>query len=316
MSKVQSLAKDALSEGKKLSPARKESPLSGMKGVAAGTAVAALPIVVEKAASFVGRKGSGQASGLADKASEKVKETVSEKADEVTPSMPSGISKVFGNGKKLLGGDQNGSGDGRAAPGHGSGRRMPIQQSTDVAVPVSVAYNAWTQFEDWPEFMHRLESAEQTDDTTVAFSAKIWGINRRFEAEIVEQRPDERIEWNVKEGLAHTGVASFHPLSDRLTRIEVSVDVEPSGMIEKLARGMRFIKRAVRGDLHRFKAHVELEEEAEGAWRGTIKDGKVRRRSDRGSSKSSRSRSNGGNRSSSRAHSNSSGSRRKAGSRS
>ncbi len=314
MSKVQSLAKDALEKAEELSPARKGSPLYGKKGVAAGVAMAALPVVVEKVAKLAGPKASDAASGLGEQAKSKVKETVSEKADELTPDMPGGIGKLLGSGKKLLGGEENGAGDdGRAAPGHGSGRRMPIQQSADVAVPVSVAYNAWTQFEEWPNFMHRLESAEQVDDSTVAFTAKIWGINRRFEANILEQRPDERIEWDVNEGLAHTGVATFHPLSDRLTRIEVSVDVEPSGMIEKLARGMRFIKRAVRGDLHRFKAHVELEEEAEGAWRGTIKDGKVR--SGRGSSSQGRGRGNSRGRSNGK-RSNNSGSRRKASSRS
>lgn len=315
MSKVQSLAKDALEKAEELSPARKGSPLYGKKGVAAGMAMAALPVVVERVAKLAGPKASDAASGLGEEAKSKVKETVSEKADELTPDMPGGIGKLLGNGKKLLGGEQNGAGDGRAAPGHGSGRRMPIQQSADVAVPVAVAYNAWTQFEEWPNFMHRLESAEQVDDSTVAFSAKIWGINRRFEANILEQRPDERIEWDVKEGLAHTGVATFHPLSDRLTRIEVTVDVEPSGMIEKLARGMRFIKRAVRGDLHRFKAHVELEEEAEGAWRGTIKDGKVRRSSGRGSPQGRR-RTNSRGRSNGNKRSNNSRSRKKTSSRS
>ena len=314
MSKVQSLAKDALEKAEELSPARKGSPLYGKKGVAAGVAMAALPVVVEKVAKLAGPKASDAASGLGEQAKSKVKETVSEKADELTPDMPGGIGKLLGGGKKLLGGEENGAGDGRAAPGHGSGRRMPIQQSADVAVPVSIAYNAWTQFEEWPNFMHRLESAEQVDDSTVAFTAKIWGINRRFEANILEQRPDERIEWDVNEGLAHTGVATFHPLSDRLTRIEVSVDVEPSGMIEKLARGMRFIKRAVRGDLHRFKAHVELEEEAEGEWRGTIKDGKVR--SGRGSSSQGRGRSNSRGRPNGNKRSNNSGSRRKTSSRS
>jgi uncharacterized membrane protein len=284
MSKVQSVAKDTLKQAKKLSPARKGGPLYGPKGIAAaGVAMAALPVVVEKVATLAGGKG--------QRATSKIKGAVSEKADELTPDMPKSVRKAVGDSKKLLQGQQNGSSDGQAAPGHGSGRRMPIQQSTDVAVPVSVAYNAWTQFEDWPRFMHRLESVEQLDDSTVGFSAKIWGINRRFEADIVEQRPDERIEWNVRQGLAHTGVATFHRLSPRLTRIEVTVDVEPSGVIEKLARGMRFIKRAVRADLHRFKAYVELEEEAEGAWRGTIKEGNVRRRSDRRSPQSSRSNS-------------------------
>ena len=66
---------------------------------------------------------------------------------------------------------------------------MPIQQSIDVAVPIKRAYNYWTSFEDWPEFMHRIESAEEVDNTTVSFQAKIWGISKRFEAEIVEQQP-------------------------------------------------------------------------------------------------------------------------------
>ena len=158
---------------------------------------------------------------------------------------------------------------------------MPIQQAADIGAPLTVVYNRWTGFEDWPDFMHRLESVEQVDETTVAFSTKIWGIHRRFEAEIVEQRPNERIKWNVTEGVAHTGVVTFHELADRLTRVQVDVDIEPHGMLEKMARGMRFAKRAVRADLHRFKAVVELEEDAEDGWRGTIKDGDVKQRTER-----------------------------------
>jgi hypothetical protein len=95
-------------------------------------------------------------------------------------------------------------------------------------------------------------------------------------------------------------VVTFHELAPRLTRVEVSLDFEPQGMLEKMGRGMRFAKRAVRGDLHRFKAIVELDEEAEGGWRGTIEDGKVKRKSQ------SRSSSNGSR----------SGSRKKSGARS
>jgi hypothetical protein len=81
--------------------------------------------------------------------------------------------------------------------------------------------------------------------------------------------------------VAQTGVVTFHELAPRLTRIELSMDVEPHGMLEKMGRGMRFTKRAIRGDLHRFKALIELDEEAEGGWRGTIEDGKVKRRTER-----------------------------------
>ena len=187
------------------------------------------------------------------------------------------------------GGDKGGDDSkGRAAPGHGGGRRMPVQQAIDIAAPVSVVYNHWTRFEDWPEFMHRIENAEQVDDATVSFQAKIWGISKRFEADIFEQRPDERIEWNVTEGYAHTGLVTFHQLSENLTRVDVTLDVQPSNLIDKASRGMRFVKRAVRGDLHRFKAYVELDHDEKDGWRGMIEEGKVKKA--RGSGSSSRSR--------------------------
>jgi Polyketide cyclase / dehydrase and lipid transport len=160
-------------------------------------------------------------------------------------------------------------------PGVGDGRRMPVQQAVDVAVPLETAYNQWTQFEDWPNFMHRVTRVSQEDDCTVSFASKIWGKTKEFVAEIETQRPDERIRWKVTQGITHTGVVTFHELAPRLTRIEVSLDVDPGSLLEKAARGMRHIKRAVRGDLHRFKAFIELQEIETGAWRGVIEDGEL-----------------------------------------
>lgn len=283
--------------------------------LAAGAALIALPYAAQGIAKLTGgRSGGEKASELGEKvkgkATGKAKEVVGDVADEKLKSKaPKGL-------KGLIGGDSsgdsssNGEGGGSAAPGHGSGRRMPIQQSVDVAVPIKTAYNLWTQFENWPEFMHRVDQAEQVDDATVSMSTKVWGITKRFQADIIEQRPDERIEWDASEGLSHTGVATFHKLAPRLTRIELTLDIEPDSLLEKAGRGMRFTKRAARGDLHRFKAFAELEEEADDGWRGTIEGGEVKRKTDRKSS---------GSRSSSRkgkgSGSNSGGSR-KSGSRS
>jgi uncharacterized membrane protein len=287
-------AKDALSDPKKLA--------------AAGVAMAALPVAVEQVAKRVAPKVSNLGEQAKQKAGEQAKQVAKDAAasklkpeslagggllSKLTPGSSDdddgGSSEGGGVLSKLKPGSSDGGGDekGRAAPGHGgSGRRMPVQQSVDVAVPIKVAYNRWTMFEDWPEFMHRLESVEQVDDAKLSFRAKVWGITRPFQAEIVEQRPDQRIEWNVTEGLAHTGVVTFHKLAERLTRIEVSLDIEPHGMLEKMGRGMRFTKRAIRADLHRFKALTELDEEAEGGWRGTIEDGEVKRRTERRSNRS------------------------------
>jgi uncharacterized membrane protein len=285
--------------------------------LAAGAALIALPYAAKGVSKLTGGSGTDKASELgekvkdkaAGKATGKAKEIAGDVADEKMPGPAKGLKGLFGGG----GSDDDsssdgggGAGGGSAAPGHGSGRRMPIQQSVDVAVPIKAAYNLWTQFENWPEFMHRVDQAEQVDDTTVSMSTKVWGITKRFQADIVEQRPDERIEWDASEGLSHTGVATFHKLAPRLTRIELTLDVEPDSLLEKAGRGMRFTKRAARGDLHRFKAFAELEEEADDGWRGTIEDGEVKRKTDRKSSRSQSSgRKSNGSKSSSRGSRNS-----------
>ena len=157
----------------------------------------------------------------------------------------------------------------------GKGRRMPVQQAIDVGVPLETAYNQFTQFEDWPEFMHRVTRVSQEDDCSLSFATKIWGKTKEFKADIVTQRPEEKIKWRVSQGITHTGIVTFHELAPSLTRIEVTLDVDPGSLIEKAARGMRHVKRAVRADLHRFKAFVEMQENETGAWRGVIIDGEL-----------------------------------------
>src|SRR3954470_10549552 len=221
-----------------------------------------------------------------------VKDVVGKKIDQAGGA--TGMAKEAGKGMLPgFGGDDDG-GDSSKEPGAqiGNTRRMPVQQAIDVAVPLETAYNQWTQFEEWPNFMHRIDRASQEDETHVSFKAKIWGISREFTAEILEQRPDERIKWRVTEGVSHTGVVTFHRPSDRLTRVEVDIDIQPGSLLEKAGRGARHAKRAIRADLSRFKAYIELEDDETGAWRGEIDDGDVK--STRARSSSSR-RSQGSN---------------------
>lgn len=215
------------------------------------------------------RAGALDGGALAGKAADAVKDTVGDAVGKATDA-PSVVKEA---GKQMLpGGDGDGGG---ANAGTGKGRRMPVQQAVDVGVPLQTVYDQWTQFEQWPEFMHRVVQVTQEDDCTVSFKVKVWGMSKEFVAEIEEQRPDERIEWRATEGVTHTGVVTFHELAPRLTRVQVTLDVDPGSLVEKAARGMRHVKRAVRGDLARFKAFVELEDEESGAWRGTIHEGRV-----------------------------------------
>jgi uncharacterized membrane protein len=152
---------------------------------------------------------------------------------------------------KALGG---GSGGGKKT------RRLPIQRWTDVAVPVEEAYRAWTQFERYPQFMHRVLNVQQRGDDAVEWQEKIWFSTRRWRGRITDRRPNDRIAWKTTAGMNHSGVVSFHRLDDRLTRVMVTMEFEPNGMIEKMASGLRFVKRAVQADLARFKAFVEFEQ--------------------------------------------------------
>ena len=288
--------------------------LGKSKGVATGVGLAALaPLAVKGAGKLVrgvGSDGVGPVQKVGRKVGQKVTGTLKDAAGEAGGAAV-GSAKEAGKGLLPGVGSKGGKGGkSKGLPGVGKGRRMPVQQDLDIGAPLSTVYNQWTQFEDWPKFMHRLQSVSQEDDTHVAFKAKIWGISKEFNAEIVEQVPDERIKWRVTEGLTHQGVVTFHELGPRLTRVELNLDVEPGSLIEKAARGMRHVKRAVRADMARFKAYVLMEGEESGAWRGAIEDGDVKRSrsesSSRGRSRSSRGGSRGQSSSSSRGRSGSS----------
>jgi uncharacterized membrane protein len=144
-------------------------------------------------------------------------------------------------------------------------RRLPVQRWTDIAAPISTVYSKWIEFEEFPKFMHRVLSVQQDDgdEDKLRWEEKIWFSKRQWEGEITERRRNERIAWKTVSGTSHEGVVTFHKLDDKLTRVMVDLDFHPSGLIEKMGSGLRFVKRAVQADLARFKAYVELGE-AEG----------------------------------------------------
>jgi uncharacterized membrane protein len=191
----------------------------------------------------------------------------------------SGSGGIAGIAGKLL---SKLGGGGGAATGWGHNRRMPVQQFIYVSVPVRDAYDGWTEYKQWPRYMHRANQVDaQVNDqeARVKVTEKMWGFKRPFTAEIVTQRPDQHIKWNSTEGTKHTGVINFHELGPRLTLIEANLDHAPSGPMEKLARGARFVKRAVRADFHRFQGWIEMKSDEEltelEGWRGTIEGGRI-----------------------------------------
>ena len=145
-----------------------------------------------------------------------------------------------------------------------------IEQSIEVDVPIERAYNQWTQFEEFPQFMEGIESIQQLDDRHLHWVASFGGEQHEWDAEIVEQAPEERVAWRNTDGKDNAGVVTFHRIDDNTTRIMVQMDFVPEGVIEKVGDALGALDRRVQGDLERFKELIESRGHETGAWRGEV----------------------------------------------
>ncbi|MCK6067284.1 MULTISPECIES: SRPBCC family protein [Microbacterium] len=148
---------------------------------------------------------------------------------------------------------------------------VQIIETIDVDVPVSTAYNQWTQFETFPSFLDEVESIQQRDDTHLHWKVKVGGAEREFDAEVTEQHPDERVAWRSVGGeTEHAGVVTFHKLSDTSTRVTVQIDWEPEGLLEKVGSLVGVGQHAVKKDLKNFKEFIESRGAETGQWREDV----------------------------------------------
>ena len=146
-----------------------------------------------------------------------------------------------------------------------------VIETIDVDVPVRVAYNQWTQFESFPQFLDFVDSISQIDDTHTHWKVTIAGAEREFDAEITEQHPDERVAWNTVRGdTDHAGVVTFHRLSDAATRVTVQLDWAAEGFAEKVGAIFGVDDRAIKKDLENFKTFIESPANRSGGWRGDV----------------------------------------------
>jgi uncharacterized membrane protein len=148
-----------------------------------------------------------------------------------------------------------------------------IEESIEVNVPVSVAYNQWTQFEDFPLFMEGVEHVEQLDDTRLHWIAKVGGKTNEWDAKILEQHPDKQISWISEDGKKTRGTVAFEPVGENKTRITLSMSYQAEGLTETLGSAVGLDQRRVRGDLERFKELIESRGAESGAWRGEVSAG-------------------------------------------
>lgn len=141
-----------------------------------------------------------------------------------------------------------------------------------VNVPVSVAYNQWTQFEDFPHFMGGIKKVTQLGDDRLEWVAEIAGVRRKWEATILEQIPDRKVAWAATEGATNAGEVTFEDIGGGQTSVRLTLEYEPEGLVEEVGDKLNVVESRTKKDLERFKELVESEGYASGAWRGTIEN--------------------------------------------
>ena len=151
-----------------------------------------------------------------------------------------------------------------------------VDETIEVDVPISTAYNQWTQFETFPQFMENVESVKQVDDTHLHWVAKIGGDRREWDAEITYQDPDDRIAWRATDGKTNAGSVRFERIDDNRTRIRARFSWEAEGVRETIGEAIGADDSAVKSDLERFKELIEKRGAETGAWRGEVREGEVK----------------------------------------
>ena len=148
---------------------------------------------------------------------------------------------------------------------------MPrFEDTIEVDVPVRTAYDQWTQFESFPQFMEGVQSVVQEDDRTIRWTAVIAGQRKTWTAQITDQTPDVRVAWKSTDGSENAGAVLFEALGDGRTRITLKLDADPEGVVETVGANLGFLERRVKGDLEQFKQFIESRGAETGAWRGEI----------------------------------------------
>jgi len=157
-----------------------------------------------------------------------------------------------------------------------------VTETIDIAVPVRTAYNQWTQFEQFPDFMEGISEVRQLDDVHLHWVAELGGKLEEWDAEITEQRPDECVAWRSTSGKINAGIVRFEPLGAESTRLTVEMEHAPEGMIETVGSAVGADQRRVRRDLEQFRDMIEERGRETGGWRGEVAGGSATRRTDPG----------------------------------
>ncbi|MFE2263178.1 SRPBCC family protein [Streptomyces griseosporeus] len=153
-----------------------------------------------------------------------------------------------------------------------------VEETVEVAVPVRTAYNQWTQFKSFPRFMTTVRKVDQIKPSLTSWTLGRGPVRGVFEAEILEQEPDSHLVWrSLGQRPAHRGEVVFETVAVDRTKVTVRMEIAARGATGLLAGVPKVAGRVVRGELRGFKEYIEGLGAESGAWRGTIRNGRLLR---------------------------------------
>ncbi len=145
-----------------------------------------------------------------------------------------------------------------------------VEKSVKVNVPISTAYNQWTQFEEFPQFMEGVEEVTQLDERHLHWKADVGGQTKEWDAEIQEQVVDSKIIWRATDGSENAGIVRFQAAGPDATEVHLQMSYVPESFSEKIGDKLGFMSRRVEGDLERFREFIEARGTESGAYRETL----------------------------------------------
>ncbi len=148
-----------------------------------------------------------------------------------------------------------------------------VEKTIEVEVPVRTAYDQWTQFEDFPQFLGGVDEVKQVSDSLTHWVAQIAGVRREWDAAILEQVPDSKVAWAATSGATNAGAVHFRSLGPDRTEVRLTMEYEPEGLVEQVGDFLNIVQRQAEGDLERFKQFIESRSTATGGWRGAVNEG-------------------------------------------
>ncbi|MFI6793780.1 SRPBCC family protein [Nonomuraea sp. NPDC050383] len=251
----------------------KDELVSALQDLAMALAERAMGSITDKLGGLTGRL-----TDVAEGGGEGLLGAITGKGGGFSPGkmLLSGATKAIGSA--ITGGKKGGKGKG--------GKKLKlvnIVEAIDVGAPIRVVYNQWTQFQDFPSFMKKVETVNQESEEKLSWKAQVFWSHRVWKSSIQEQVPEDRIIWRSEGAKGYVdGAVTFHELTPNLTRVLVILEYHPQGLFERTGNIWRAQGRRARLEIKHFARHVTThvmlhpdELADEGGWRGEIHEGKV-----------------------------------------